>query len=68
MIDLRCSFLVVSSGKPCAEIEPHLMAEDRARARPGPIAAIDPVGQQLGQKVEILLLGMARRRRVGALG
>ena len=37
MIERRCSFLVVSSGKPVGEVEAHLVAEDRTGADAGPV-------------------------------
>ena len=54
MIDFRCSFLVVSSGKPCAEIEAHLMAEHRQRAGAGAVALFHAVGEHMFHQVEIL--------------
>ena len=38
MIDLTCSFLVVTSGKPCGKIEAHLLAEQAQRAGAGAVA------------------------------
>ena len=58
MIDLRCSFLVVSSGKPCGQVEAHLPAEDAQRAGAGAVAALHAVGQDVGQQVEVLPLRM----------
>ena len=37
MIERRCSFLVVTSGKPSAQVEAHLPAEDRERAGARPV-------------------------------
>ena len=53
-IDLRCSFLVVSSGKPLGEIEPHLMAEHRQRAGAGAVALLHAVGEDVFHQIEIL--------------
>ncbi len=39
MIDFRCSFFVVTSGKPSRQVEAHLMAEDRERAGAGAVVA-----------------------------
>ena len=54
MIDLRCSFLVVTSGKPRRKIEPHLLAEDRARAGAGAVALLHALFQNSFHQVEIL--------------
>ena len=53
-IDLRCSFLVVMSGKPGAEIEAHLMAEHRDRAGAGAVALLDAVGEHVFHQFEVL--------------
>ena len=47
MIDFRCSFLVVTSGKPSRQIETHLVAEDGARAGAGAVALLDAVVQHV---------------------
>ena len=42
MIERRCSFLVVSSGKPFGEVEAHLVAEHRQRADAGAVLCATP--------------------------
>ena len=37
MIERRCSFLVVTSGKPFAQVEAHLVAEHAQRADAGAV-------------------------------
>ena len=54
MMDLRCSFLVVTSGKPCGQIEAHLMAEDRAGAGAGAVALFHAVAKGFIHQIEIL--------------
>ena len=53
MIDLRCSFLVVSSGKPCREVEAHLVAEHRARAGAGAVGPVGAVVEDVREELEI---------------
>ena len=43
MIDFRCSFLVVSRGKPVGEVETHLRAEPRQGAGSGAVLLLDSV-------------------------
>ena len=57
MIDRRCSFLVVSSGKPFREVEAHLRAEGRQRARPGPVLLLDTLVEYPLHELEILAHG-----------
>ena len=54
MIDLRCSFLVVTSGKPVGEVEAHLMAEHRQRAGAGAVVLLHAVGEDPLHQVEVL--------------
>ena len=54
MIDLTCSFLVVTSGKPRGKVEPHLMAEHRQRAGAGAVALFDALGEHAFHQIEIL--------------
>ena len=51
--------MVVSSGKPGREIEPHLMAEHRQRAGAGAVALFDAVGENAFHQVEILAHGVS---------
>ena len=53
------SFLVVSSGKPCGEVEAHLVAEDAQRAGAGAVALLDAVLQDVPEEVQILPHGGA---------
>ena len=46
-IDFRCSRLVVTSGKPCVEVEAHLPAEQRTHAGAGAVALDDAVARAL---------------------
>ena len=54
MIDRRWSFLVVTSGKPCGQVEPHLVAEDAQRAGAGAVGLLDPVLEDVPEEVEVL--------------
>ena len=68
MMDLRCSFLVVSSGKPPRQIEAHLMAEDRQGADAGAVALFHALGEHAFHQIEILahrLFVFASLRLVG---
>ena len=62
-IDFRCSFLVVTSGKPCVEVEAHLMAEHRDRAGAGAVALLDAVGEHVFHQFEVLPHRASLRRR-----
>ncbi len=54
MIDLRCSFLVVSSGKSFGEIEAHLRAEPGQRAGAGAVLLLDAAVEDQLHEIEIL--------------
>ena len=54
MIDRRCSFLVVSSGKPGAEIEAHLAAEDAQRAGAGAVGLGRAMLEDIAHEIEVL--------------
>ena len=54
MIDLTCSFLVVTQRKAARQIEAHLMAEDRARADAGAVALFDALGEHAFHQIEVL--------------
>ncbi len=68
MIDFRCSFLVVTSGKPSREIETQLPAEQRARAGAGAVGFLRAVFQHVAQQFEVLRASGRglRRMSVGA--
>src|SRR5690606_13831217 len=51
---LEVKLLGGEQGKPLAQLEPHLPAEYAARARTGPVAAIDAVVEDVFQEIEIL--------------
>ena len=55
MIDLRCSFLVVTSGKALGQIEAHLVAEHAERAGAGAVGLAHPFGAHAAHEIEILL-------------
>jgi hypothetical protein len=55
MIDLVCSFLVVSSGKARRQVEAHLPAEDGQRAGAGAVAFRVSVLEHVAHQVEVLL-------------
>ena len=52
-IDFRCSFLVVTSGKP-SQIEAHLLAEHAARAGAGAVGFFGAMFEHMAQEVEVL--------------
>ena len=52
-IDLRCSRLVVTSGKPLREIEANLPAEQRAHAGAGAVALDRAVVERFAHQIEI---------------
>ena len=54
MIERRCSFLVVSSGKAVGEVEAHLRPEPGQRARPGAVLLLDALVENSLHEVEIL--------------
>ena len=65
MIERRCSRLVVTTGKPSAEVEAHLVAEDAAGAGARAVGLVDPVGHDVVEEVEVLAHArslLARRR------
>jgi hypothetical protein len=64
MIDFKCSFFVVTSGKPLGQIEPHLMAENAERARPRAVGFGHAAIEDQPQKVEISLHGASFSRAV----
>src|SRR6185437_10062581 len=43
--------------KAITEVEAELIAEERTRARPGAIRTIDPIGEHVSQKLQILAHG-----------
>ena len=53
MMDLRCSFLVVSSGKLSAQVEAQLAAEHRQRAGAGAVGLARAALEHLGEEVEV---------------
>ena len=55
MIDLVCTFLVVSSGKPAAEVEAHLVAEHRQRAGAGAVVLAVAVVAHVAHEIEVRL-------------
>ena len=57
-----CTFLVVTSGKPCGEVEPHLVAEDAAGAGAGAVALLRPVVEDPLEEVEVVLHVRQRSR------
>ena len=54
MIERRCSFFVVTSGKPVVEIEAHLMAEHAERAGAGAVVLACAGLADRPQQIEIL--------------
>ena len=54
MMDLTCSFLVVTRGKPLRQIEAQLMAENRAGADAGAVALLHAFGQHALHEIEVL--------------
>ena len=54
MIERRCSFLVVSAGKPVGEVEPHLVPEDAERAGAGAVGLLDARREDPVEEVEVL--------------
>ena len=54
MMDLTCSFLVVTQRKARGEIEAHLMAEHRAGADAGAVALFHALGEHAFHQVEVL--------------
>ena len=54
MMERRCSFLVVTSGKPAAQIEAHLIAEDAQGAGAGAVVLARAVLAYVAQEIEIL--------------
>ena len=69
MIERRCSFLVVTSGKPSRQIEAHLVAEDGERAGAGAVVLADALVEDAAEKIEIGLhaLGSSPHYRSAAL-
>ena len=63
MMLFRCTFLVVSSGKPAREIEAQLPPEHPARAGAGAVAAVDAVVQNILEQAEIGDVGLRRGLR-----
>ena len=61
MIERRCSFFVVTSGKPSLQIEAHLMAEDGERAGSGPVVLADALVQDAAEQIVIGLHAVAPR-------
>ena len=53
-IERRCSFLVVTSGKPSAQVEAHLPAEHAARAGAGAVGLVGAVLEDVAQQIEVL--------------
>ena len=53
MMDLRCTLLVVSSGKPAFEVEPQLRAEDAERAGAGAVVLARAVLEHVPHQVEV---------------
>ena len=49
---LRCSFFVVTSGKPSRQVEAHLMAEHRDRSGAGPVVLADALVEDAAEKVD----------------
>ena len=54
MIERRCSFFVVSTGKPSREIEAHLVAEQAQRAGARAVVLARAAVADRPQEVEIL--------------
>ena len=54
MMDLMCSFFVVSSGKTLAQVEPRLRAEHGIRAGAGAVGLEFAVFQDVPQQIEVL--------------
>jgi hypothetical protein len=65
MIERRCSFLVVSSGKTLGQVEAHLPAEHRARAGAGAVGFDVPVFEHVAHQVEVGAHGGSRLNWVG---
>ena len=55
--DRTCTFLVVTSGKPVGQVEPHLVAEDAAGAGAGAIGLHGAGGQDAIHQIQVLLHG-----------
>ena len=55
------SRLVVSIGKPAAQVEAHLVAEDRQRAGAGAVVLLRAVGEDPFEQVVILVHGWSFR-------
>ena len=54
MIERRCSFLVVTSGKP-GQVEAHLPAEHAAGAGAGAVGLLGAVLEYVAKKIQVLL-------------
>ena len=66
MIDLVCTFFVVSSGKPSASVEAHLVAEHGQRAGARAIVLGVAVVADVAHEVEVLAhRGERKREREG---
>ena len=63
MMERKCSFLVVTAGNPCAEVEAHLVAEHGTGAGAGAVGLGRALITYPPQQIEVLLHAVSRLSR-----